>query len=98
MPTGCARSTSGRPWSGTHPPDCSPTWCATPPGRRDAATLRQLVEEGLLTEAAEDGGAVDIAYFTTLYRQTRVFEHMRAAVREYLDMWYGEWEHAGHIE
>lgn len=64
----------------------------------DAATLRQLVEEGLFTEAAEDGGAVDIAYFTTLYRQTRVFEHMRAAVREYLDMWYGEWEHAGHIE
>lgn len=54
----------------------------------DGATVRRLIEEGLLTEAADDGGAVNIGYFTTVYRQTHVFEHMRAAVREYLDMWY----------
>ncbi len=54
----------------------------------DGDTVKQLIAEGLLTERADDGKPVDIAYFTTLYRQTKVFEHMRAAVKEYLDMWY----------
>ena len=62
----------------------------------DEETLRRLIAEGLLTEKADDGGAVNIGYFTTLYRQTLVFEHMKNAVREYLDMWYGEPSPAAH--
>lgn len=54
----------------------------------DEKTVRALIAEGLLTEKADDGGAMHIGYFTTLYRQSYVFEHMRSAVREYLDMWY----------
>jgi hypothetical protein len=62
----------------------------------DEETLRRLIAEGLLTEKADDGGAVNIGYFTTLYRQTLVFEHMKNAVREYLNMWYGEPSPAAH--
>lgn len=55
----------------------------------DTATLKKLQEDGYLTEkATEDGKPVSIGYFTTLYRQTIVFEYMKKAVREYLDMWY----------
>ena len=54
----------------------------------DGDTVRRLIDDGLLTEKADDGGPVNIGYFTALYRQTLVFEHMKGAVREYLDMWY----------
>ena len=54
----------------------------------DKATVDRLVADGLLTNKANPEEPVSIAYFTTLYRQNIIFEKMKAAVREYLDMWY----------
>ncbi len=54
----------------------------------DKATVGRLVADGLLTEKADPDVPVNIAYFTTVYRQTIIFEKMKKAVREYLDLWY----------
>ena len=51
-------------------------------------TVDKLVADGLLTEKANTDQPVNIAHFTTVYRQTIVFEQMKKAVREYLDLWY----------
>lgn len=88
MTTACARSTYGRRWSGTLPPPCLRIWCATPGRWPTKATVDRLVADGLLTNKANPEEPVSIAYFTTLYRQNIIFEKMKAAVREYLDMWY----------
>ena len=52
------------------------------------ATVERLVADGLLTEKANVEQPVNIAHFTTVYRQTIIFEQMKKAVRDYLDMWY----------
>ncbi len=52
-------------------------------------TVQGLVEDGYLTERANAGEPVDIAYFTTMYRQDIIFSEMRKAVGAYLDLWYG---------
>lgn len=52
------------------------------------ATVKGLVAEGLLTEKANPDEPVNIAWFTTLYRQNIIFEEMKKAVHSYLDMWY----------
>ena len=52
------------------------------------ATIDKLVADGLLTEKANTDQPVNIAHFTTVYRQTLIFEQMKKAVREYLDLWY----------
>ena len=54
----------------------------------DENTVEQLVKDGLLTDQANPSEPVSIAYFTTLYRQTIVFEAMKKNVRDYLNMWY----------
>ena len=54
----------------------------------DKATVDKLVADGLLTEKADPDVPVNIAHFTTVYRQTIIFEKMKKAVREYLDLWY----------
>lgn len=54
----------------------------------DKATVGRLVEDGLLTAKANADEPVDIAHFTTLYRQDIVFEQMKGYVRDYLRQWY----------
>jgi len=54
----------------------------------DAKTVGVLVAEGLLTEKANREQKMDLKYFTTLYRQSVVFDKMKDIVRGYLDMWY----------
>ncbi len=50
--------------------------------------VKELISAGLLPSTADSGESAAISHFTTLYRQNVVFEYMKKAVREYLDMWY----------
>lgn len=50
--------------------------------------VKRLVEEGYLTEKCLTGDAMNIAYFTTLYRQTIMFEQMKRMLTDYYEMWY----------
>ncbi len=50
--------------------------------------VRGWIGEGLLPPSADSGEAAQISHFTTLYRQSLVFDSMKKAVREYLDLWY----------
>ena len=52
------------------------------------ATVNKLVADGYLTDKANTDQPVNIAHFTTVYRQTIIFEEMKKAVRDYLDLWY----------
>lgn len=48
----------------------------------------RLIEEGYLTEKCRTGDKMNIAYFTTKYRQSIIFEEMKHIVYNYLSLWY----------
>lgn len=48
----------------------------------------KLIEEGYLTEKCRTGDKINIAYFTTMYRQDIIFENIKKMVWDYLEMWY----------
>ncbi|MBE7087701.1 MAG: class II fructose-bisphosphate aldolase [Clostridiales bacterium] len=48
----------------------------------------KLIEEGYLTEKCRTGDKINLAYFTTLYRQQIIFNQIKDMVTEYLNMWY----------
>ena len=48
----------------------------------------ELKDMGLLTEKAIEADGGNLAYFTTVYRQTIIFQEMKRLVTDYLEMWY----------
>ena len=48
----------------------------------------KLIEEGYLTEKCRTGEKINLAFFTTRYRQGIIFEEMKKMVNTYLEMWY----------
>ncbi|MDR1705044.1 MAG: class II fructose-bisphosphate aldolase [Clostridiales bacterium] len=54
----------------------------------DNKTLLLLANEGLIPAEAMSDKKMELAYFTTLYRQGIVFDKMRSIVSDYFDMWY----------
>lgn len=53
-----------------------------------AATEQKLVDEGYLTAQSQKGDKASLAHFTTVARQTIIFEEMKKIARGYLDLWY----------
>ncbi len=53
-----------------------------------AKEATRLFEQGLLGAAADRVSRPDLAFFTTAYRQSHVFEAMRDLVTRYLVRWY----------
>lgn len=48
----------------------------------------KLAHDQILGPRADLVGPADLAYYTTVYRQSIVFEEMKRIVKSYLEMWY----------
>lgn len=53
-----------------------------------ATVVKELIEEKLLSSKTLMGGKLDLSYFTTSYRQTRIFDEMKKIVGGFLRLWY----------
>ncbi|MHC1696190.1 MAG: class II fructose-bisphosphate aldolase [Eubacteriales bacterium] len=52
------------------------------------ACVDKLIAEGYLTEKCRTEQNAALSYFTTLYRQSIVYEEMKRMVKAYFDLWY----------
>ena len=57
-----------------------------------AEVVDTLIDQGYLTEKCRTGEKINLAYFTTLYRQKIIFGEITKQVTGFLNLWYGEKE------